>query len=476
MTLKTTRQEADRDPFLLAHRLAPLTYSTGPPLTPFSLRDQIVRATLIVGRLAELGLLNRTRPLLSIGGGAAGVSGSLEAVRHGVHATLSVREERPFARFRHCTTRWVCPTLFDWPSPRWDHGALPIEGKALPLSFTAGIISTIVENWDHAIDQAESTGLLDVRTESRLAPGFSLPTRPVQNAGQPYLEIALTKKPSDRYGAVLFAPGWGDERTPAAYRGYKYWQTDCFDREEHVAALRNVLITGAGDAGLQDFLRLNLRQYQKGMKVLLRGLRSLFAKMPSPYRLANILELEDRTSRLYAWSASRHEHIIELDTHRWYLTLAEALWDRHAKALEELFAKVLRDPIPQIRIAHSCNHFTRAASPNHLLALLVSRYRTGTVTGSWLQDCSPSIDACTCPERSDKAPACHGTPHTVRFVARACDGQVPTNHPPEPEQFDAILVRQGIQQHAETPTLPGPLQIHRHLLPYCILETSTTSR
>ena len=93
------------DPLLLAHEVAPFFFELGGRLSPVSIRDQMVRAQLLVDRAVIAKLISPSRPLLVIGAGAAGVTATIQAVEvHKVPTILIDRGRIPFAVQLGCQT------------------------------------------------------------------------------------------------------------------------------------------------------------------------------------------------------------------------------------------------------------------------------------------------------------------------------------------------------------------------------------
>jgi hypothetical protein len=76
------------DPFLAAHRVLPSFYLIGFPVSPISIRDQIVRGCLVIQRAFEQSLIAPDDPILVVGAGAGGASAAIRAAELGAHVTL----------------------------------------------------------------------------------------------------------------------------------------------------------------------------------------------------------------------------------------------------------------------------------------------------------------------------------------------------------------------------------------------------
>ena len=138
---------ADRVTQVLSlHRITPRCYDLTSVRTG-SVRDQMVRATLLAHALIDTGVIaidpradedgnllddEQTREeltrLLILGAGVAGVSLALSAAERGANVIVVEEDSDPFSTIRGCYWRTVDPTEYDWPHPHWRTGALPIPG------------------------------------------------------------------------------------------------------------------------------------------------------------------------------------------------------------------------------------------------------------------------------------------------------------------------------------------------------------
>src|SRR5690349_1671864 len=108
------------DPFLFDHQIGPLQFYIGAKLYPFSIRDQMVRGSLVARRLYRDHVIGPDDPLLVVGAGVSGVSTAMVAVGdYQVPTTIVDEMPHPFMKQRSCATRWIDPWQYDWPFPQW---------------------------------------------------------------------------------------------------------------------------------------------------------------------------------------------------------------------------------------------------------------------------------------------------------------------------------------------------------------------
>lgn len=164
------------DPFLRAHEVGLRILEIGPRLSPLSIRDQMFRAAVAVDRAVEHSLIGKDRPLLIVGGGAAGAAGAARALRYDVPTVLVEAHPYLFYRQDRCATRWVSPTQYDWPAPHADKDSYPWEKVSRPnveLPWSSGSGEDLATQWNLALQAAQVRcgGRLRVLTKLQILAG-----------------------------------------------------------------------------------------------------------------------------------------------------------------------------------------------------------------------------------------------------------------------------------------------------------------
>jgi hypothetical protein len=261
-----------KDAFLSAHRLSPgrRIYNISSSIRPVSVRDQMVRAQLLVRHLCLAGELGENDRLLVIGGGVAGVTAALCAQREARHATLIEEKDSLFSTFEDCTTRQIDPYLYEWPSPCWT-----CEGYSgdVPLLWTAGEPAAIVEDLRRQTAHLHNPAQLTIVYGARRYPDGNLIEGPHDNPTAYNLRITGVQKEADgtlravdqtkRFSAIIVAQGQGAENTEAGeFTGLSFWANDTYQEPNlGLPTPPRVLIAGSGDGALQDFIRIVARKH-----------------------------------------------------------------------------------------------------------------------------------------------------------------------------------------------------------------------
>jgi NAD(P)-binding Rossmann-like domain len=219
---------------------------------------QQTRAINLVWALLQTRRLEKGSRLAVVGAGAAGLTAAAYAMDHGVHVT-TFENRAPLWNLRGCRTRWLHPNMF----PRWPEAGWDVTGTQLP-----------VMNWyaDYACNVGDllwskyksfesgtgtSSGVMTVRSVS-----FS-PSSDDRRRAQCTLydrpNEALTLEPFD---AVLIAVGFGAEVPRRDAATSVYWLEDALEREDPHRPEMRYLVSGTGDGGLTDLLRIRLQDFR----------------------------------------------------------------------------------------------------------------------------------------------------------------------------------------------------------------------
>ena len=447
------------DPFLLCHACGPYEFTIAGPLTPVSIRDQMIRAKMFADRAVERGIISPSRDLLVVGGGAAGVTAAIRAAQLGIKTTLVEASHHCFGRQKGCTTRWVDPAQYDWPADHWDRGMYPWAPPPMPLPWGAQISSVIAAVWEREFRRAQArfrnlkflprTTVISIAYNTRsndLAVMLSGSVRPAS------------------YGAALICVGFGMEKASlGTYSSFQYWDSDPLE-SRGLGQPRNiqcVLIAGGGDGALQDFLRVTT-----GMQ----SARKLFESLPADARepiAAAIHSAEDQAQRAGIWCERQHEHAVFKRLHRVYLDQVPKLLS-DARVETALDAALSHSKGLEITLAYPCDHFSRCYGLNRLLVLLILEYadRKGLAIRELASTGLDSVTRKNYGHRcANSAAACHGEKHEVRFLAfPSCVSGKTGLATTAPTVFDAVILRLGV-----TPPPPfagSPLLFTRQILPY----------
>jgi hypothetical protein len=458
------------DPFLDAHRVAPLTYVISGP-QPISIRDQMLRGILVARRLYEEGEIDTVdRPLVVVGAGAGGATAAIEAARIGVVTHLVEIASRPFLAQRLARTRVIDPTQYDWPVDHYRQSRFPWgRHSSLPLSFGNNRAAWLSSYWEWRLGWWQSglnpRLLIYYGTALSAAPTLALGRLSVSFGPPGHGPLSVSA------GALVDAKGFGYEQTavrdPAGtvcYEGQPFWGPDRFTT---LGSGHRVLISGSGDGALQDFIRV-LTGLDRAVDVEQR------LGLPDHIRQA-LHSAEDRAHRGRSWSREDVQRLRQNQEGPYFrqlesehlILVQQALGYSNVQDILRTLVKDIEVSLvyrgPYLDCYYGLNRFIVL-----LLATYLEKYRYSS-RPVLFPSCEisniTSSHRCINSQGTPNAGRASGTyvsgmlvshscfdqDHTVTFTSRFC---------PPRQVFNVIIVRHGLVRTIV------PLKRPRHLLPY----------
>ncbi|WP_308921730.1 NAD(P)-binding protein [Janthinobacterium sp. J1-1] len=396
---------------LIAHKIAPFQFDIGFGVVNASIRDQIVRAQMIVRALAQLNESHRTRPLLICGAGIAGLAAATEAKRIGLGFVLIDKEEFPSGALAGAGTRYLSPTMYEWPAHLFDeHRHPPADGTFLAadkktgflMNFTAPVsmeklrldleaklgrnLITLKnnakqfkkKNWYLPNIRIDDSSKKDL--QSLLTPVDPIPTLPI---GLP--PIILTDALSGVINRtievdwIIFAGGFSAEETNYAGIDFDtppFWSSDDLTHLyfgitgiSHVSAL----IVGSGDGAIQDAIRCLIdKKVPHPVAIWKEIIKDITPNITHNPRnldviLKEILSLDQYSNTSYMWSGKKE--------------IFQSVDAAHVRLANELLAlqpsignnirSILRSDVSLVRIQRNRKYFTRCYALNRFLIHLI---------------------------------------------------------------------------------------------------------
>lgn len=370
------------DQALSFHRVSRFRYELS-GLRTGSVRDQILRAHLLIERLLDDKELSDA-PLLVIGGGAAGVAAALTASRRGRDVTLIEKQANTFKAQRQVATRWLSPTEFDWPQPHWRCGDMAWAGSNYPLPYKANWANQLAAQWMTLWASVVGPGAPPMPAGcGQIEEYFGVDARGTSiNIAETSVGIQVTPWPQygqagRSYCAAVSCVGFSGEETSvpsSAGRldGPQFWSTDTLatPRLGVTAPSRGpirALVSGGGDGAQQDFLRILTGEFGEALFVSL-GLDRLRLD------LTPVLLAEDAARRAHAWAAPGTKPIEAYRRwHEAYEALADEVWRSWSATRSRPTQLALLNPAVHVTWLVSGETPGYAYGLNRLLAILVAR-------------------------------------------------------------------------------------------------------
>ncbi|KQW87184.1 hypothetical protein ASC94_27640 [Massilia sp. Root418] len=287
---------------LLALKVAPNVFDLSSGQQHVSIRDQIIRAQMLVRDLCEAD--PRHLQILVVGAGIAGVTAALEASAQGQTVVVADTEKEAFSLQRGAPQRFVGPFMYEWPSSFFDDQSYPPRNSSdwgpaspitpawsskKPLSGTAlaaqlvswldgvkgnpALVSALYPLWKAPQWWMEATAASVAAAVKRFAAQTGAATqRRIDGVGGGHVEpceIHLRRAGSidTRHfmpDYILLGAGLGEENVALPQlliaapgskpvEGPRFWGAD--NLLDAGTPDRNIGIFGGGDGALQDALR-----------------------------------------------------------------------------------------------------------------------------------------------------------------------------------------------------------------------------
>jgi hypothetical protein len=226
-------------------------FCLGPFPKRVSFTAQQNRALNLVWALRKLRRFNRGERIAIVGAGVAGVTAAAGFAAHGCIVEVFESEGVAMSRQKQTNHRMAHPTINRWPmAPLESTTCLPfMEWYADSCSE---IIKTLTEQFDTFAEQAtlrERHTVLDV---TEVATNLvRLTTMPAQ------------KEPTT-YSLVVIAIGFGEEKDAEGFKPVDYWKPDGLESLRDQNMPPTFIVSGCGDGGLIDALRIAHKQFDRG--------------------------------------------------------------------------------------------------------------------------------------------------------------------------------------------------------------------
>lgn len=232
----------------------PGVYVLGCFASPVTFSSQQHRAFNLIWALFETGRLKKNDRIAIVGGGLAGMTAAAAAVLKECQPTLIERASLLCHLQAGNYVRYLHPNILSWPEPgsTKDYTSLPI------LNWNAASVERVLEqihlDWDSVADKVTRhfgynvheirAGATPRLTAHRLAGGKGATIH------------------NDQYRCIILAVGFGVERSLANTRSRSYWDNDHLHQPVRNAdPVRRFLVSGCGDGGLIETLRLRLKGF-----------------------------------------------------------------------------------------------------------------------------------------------------------------------------------------------------------------------
>lgn len=395
-------------------------------------RAQMKRAVMLVRSAAKKRIFQERSTLLIIGGGVSGLAAGLEAAKHNMVVTLLESEKELLSAQSRCDTRFLHPYEYNWPLAHYRENAFPAlekDKRICPdqMHWKAGVASEIVRKMRDQIRRRAPSNL-DLRLGVKHIP----------------VSLRTLRDDFDRdeeFEFILICAGAKERAKLDDFKGFEYWESDPLEDLDVLKKKRkgaqNVLISGGGDGGLQDLLRVTTshpknRPFSAGK--LLNQLLPILRRSPE-----FVEWLDGKQKDCLSFRPDPEEMCKEFDGLLDVMERDVVTWEALSRAVEKKIDPAVWDGRRRVRLAFTRAHFSKSFALNAFLVKAVCRVMKEF---QWLDE-KCEVEKILSVQKSHrcrgKAKVCCGKPHRVFFKTLGVRVR-------QPEEFDVIVLRHGSDQ------------------------------
>jgi hypothetical protein len=209
---------------------------------------------LIHSLLTEKRLKARDR-ICVIGAGAAGLTAAAYAIQKELEVTV-LQSCAPLWNLRGCRTRWLHPNLFRWwPEPKWQRTATELPVMNWYADYASNVGDLLLSKYHSFQAMQKSTARLNIVRNIQIQ----------AEASGWYVQWLVRNESGSNetvgqsiFEAVIIAIGFGSEIRSRDTEASVYWLDDTLERDRPTDQKIRYLISGTGDGGLTDLLRIRI--------------------------------------------------------------------------------------------------------------------------------------------------------------------------------------------------------------------------
>ena len=231
----------------------PNVYWIGRKATRLTFLSQQQRAVNLIWALVESKCLRKGSKVTVVGAGLAGLTAAAAAASLEANVTLLESKLEPLHLQRGTYHRFVHPNYLEWPTEGFEKSITDLPLLNWYADMAGAVCDTVLEQWD-AIGSSVITHY-GLQVQSISCESGSQRPAVFTEGGDRNLRID-----SD---ILILAVGFGIERSLTGITPLSYWDNDNLSRAFLSGKSPRVyLVTGCGDGGLTDAIRLSIRAFK----------------------------------------------------------------------------------------------------------------------------------------------------------------------------------------------------------------------
>lgn len=268
--------------------------------------SQQARAFNLIWALFRTNRLAEGQRVAVVGAGLAGMTAVAAALAKGCEVHLYEQASQPCPLQRGNDIRFIHPNILRWPEEGSETASTDFPFLNWTAANVRGVIKQIDLQWkQHVVNNRRLRQFFNYKINRLyVSPSKSGPQKPWLSANRVVDGDAAGDEAGNgvnagyvefTYDCVILAVGFGEERAVVGVPFLSYWENDSLHQETG-RGRRSILVSGCGDGGLIDALRLRLRNFDHAEFV------REFLNVAESERLVN--ELRDADRQLLPRAAS----------------------------------------------------------------------------------------------------------------------------------------------------------------------------
>jgi len=247
----------------------PNVFTLGNYARQVTFSSQQSRAFSLIWALFRANRLAAGRRVAVVGAGLGGITAAVAALSKECSVDLFEQASQTCPLQRGNDIRFVHPNILSWPEQICETAHTDFPFLNWTASSVRGVIKQIDLQWKRHVANPRLRRLFNYHVvRLYVSPSKAGPQRPWIAAnrvvdGAIAGDVAGDRTPGfieEQYDCVILAVGFGEERSVAGVPFVSYWENDSLHQETG-RVRRSIFVSGCGDGGLIDALRLRLRNF-----------------------------------------------------------------------------------------------------------------------------------------------------------------------------------------------------------------------
>jgi hypothetical protein len=297
--------------------------------TRVTFHSQQQRALNLAWALSECGKLGKDVNVAVVGAGLTGLTFAFAAAEKEATVTLIEEKRIPLYLQRGCQLRFIHPNIYEWPDPISDNPLTDLPCLNWGADYAARVCDTVLWQWKEK--------------EKKVTTLYGYEVKGLRSEGERTLILAEgARNHREIYDFVILAVGFGLETSTPGVQFLSYWENDNFGRAVISPPIpRRYVVSGCGDGGLIDALRLSINTFDHAWFVRLLQYEPELDKIKQ-----ELLEIDKRVAQKCSGSADRQGELLEQEYDRLSVSIPPSLVKTIQDVLREDTVVYLNDEKP----------------------------------------------------------------------------------------------------------------------------------